>query len=526
MNLVEILLQHAERRPSQPALIESRRGRERAVTFAELDTATARVAAMYRTSGVSPGDRLLLLTPMSIELYVALLGLWRLGATAMVLDPGPGLAHVRRCCERGRPSGLVGVPKAHLLRLLIGPLRGLRHRWVVGGPGLARLLGEAFNRYRTCSPDSQIERVADEAEALLTFTSGSTGEPKAAVRTHGFLQAQYETLRPAIALEAGQVDLATLPVFALANLASGLTTLIPDVDLRRVGSIEPGPVLRQIERHGATRCTASPAFFERLMSVGEPMPGLRRVFTGGAPVFPSLLDRLSQACPNARITALYGSTEAEPIAELDWATVGEADRQRICTGGGLPAGTPVPQVELRIIADRSGEPLPRLDDDELARMTLPSGEAGEIIVAGDHVLRGYLGGVGDERTKIHVGDRVWHRTGDAGYVDASGRLWLLGRASAKVADGWGVVYPLAVEAAVDGTAGVVRSAFVAHAGRRLLVLEAGKSSRAAIERELTDQLAWARIHRFVFMDRIPVDRRHNAKIDYPALHRRLKAVAG
>ena len=74
--------------------------------------------------------------------------------------------------------------------------------------------------------------------ALVTFTSGSTGVPKAALRTHRFLLAQYRALESSIALEAGEVDLATLPVFVLANLAAGVTTVIPK-DVRRPGAVDP-----------------------------------------------------------------------------------------------------------------------------------------------------------------------------------------------------------------------------------------------------------------------------------------------
>ena len=91
----------------------------------------------------------------------------------------------------------------------------------------------------------------------------------------------------------------------------------------------------------------------------------------------------------------------------------------------------------------------------------------------------------DEETKIHAGGRVWHRTGDAGYFDRQGRLWLLGRCAAKVTDRDGTLYPLAVEAAASDVPGVQRSAFVAHHGRRILVAEAAPAFEA---RDLPDIL--------------------------------------
>ncbi len=523
MNLVEILLQHAADQADQPALIEGPAERSRTLSYGQLAVESARAAAMFRASGLARGDRVLLLSPMSIDLYVALLGLWRVGAVAMVVDPGAGVRHLRHCCQRGRPEGLIGVGKAHLLRFIIGPLRGLPHRWVTGGVALA---GPRFDRRRRFAPDDRIETLDDAAPALLTFTSGSTDLPKAAVRTHGFLRGQYEALAPAIDLHAGEVDLATLPIFALANLAAGATTLIPDADLRRIDAIDPQPILAQFGRHRPTRCTASPAFFERLIAGGRRLDGLAKVFTGGAPVFASLLDRLAEACPQARIVALYGSTEAEPIAELDCATVEPADRQRMHSGHGLLAGRPVPQIDLRVLADHSGLPLTRLEPEAFEAKTLGADEPGEIVVTGRHVLSGYLDGVGDDQAKIHVGDRVWHRTGDAGYLDAAGRLWLLGRASEKATDDRGVMYSFAVECAADVVAGVRRTALVPHRARRLLVVqaEAAANDHEAIQRDLRQALAWARIDRFVFADRIPLDRRHSGKVDHPALRRWLASL--
>jgi len=140
------------------------------------------------------------------------------------------------------------------------------------------------------------------------------------------------------------------------------------------------------------------------------------------------------------------------------------------------------------------------------RETLAPGAIGEIIVSGDHVLPGYLDGYGDEETKINVGSVIWHRTGDAGYLDTKGRVWLLGRCSAKASDDAGVLYPFAVECAASEVAGVVRTAFVLHRGRRVLAAEiAGDADK--VRADLMQRLAWARIAQIVVVLRIPVDRR-------------------
>jgi acyl-CoA synthetase (AMP-forming)/AMP-acid ligase II len=85
---------------------------------------------------------------------------------------------------------------------------------------------------------------------------------------------------------------------------------------------------------------------------------------------------------------------------------------------------------------------------------------GEIAVAGDHVLTGYLHGKGDEETKFQSAGRTWHRTGDAGYLDEQGRLWLLGRCSAKIEDTRGTLYPFTVETSLSFMPEIARSAAI------------------------------------------------------------------
>src|SRR5690606_36790898 len=125
----------------------------------------------------------------------------------------------------------------------------------------------------------------------------------------------------------------------------------------------------------------------------------------------------------------FGSTEAEPIChhqpDEDAAAV-------TAEGGGLCAGIPVPEISLRVIRDRWGEKLGPMEDDAFRDLEVTEGETGEIIVSGDHVLSGYLDGIGYGETKIHVDGTISHRTGYAGRIDEHGRLWLFGHCSEKL----------------------------------------------------------------------------------------------
>jgi acyl-CoA synthetase (AMP-forming)/AMP-acid ligase II len=523
VNIVEVLAERARERGGAPAIVEP----GRAISFAELDRLATAIAADLMRAGLAPGQLAFVLCPMSIALYAVLIGLWRLGGVAMLVDPASGRQHVDQCCRRSPPHAFVAVPRAHLLRLASSVVRAIPIQISIG-----RTVPRATTLSVTAPPPgaaatAAIADVPSDTAALITFTSGSTGQPKAAVRTHGFLLAQHRVLADDLGLRPGQRDLSTLPVFVLANLASGVTSVIPDADMRRPGAIQAAPVLRQMEAAAVTRVAASPALLDRLARHALALPGyespLREIYTGGAPVFPAVLRRLQRMAPAATLVAVYGSTEAEPIARIDWRDVSADDLRRMESGGGLLAGAPVRAIDVRVIPDRWGEPVTPASAAAFDASGLGPFEVGEIVVAGPHVLTGYLGGIGDGETKIHTGHRVWHRTGDAGYRDDRGRLWLLGRCSARIGSGPDALYPFAVETAALSIDGIERCALVERHGARELVVELARGAPATIRDQLLSRLAWARLGAVHQVDAIPVDRRHNAKIDYPALLKLLDA---
>jgi acyl-CoA synthetase (AMP-forming)/AMP-acid ligase II len=523
MNIAQILHAHARAAPLQPAIIDTRYGRCRRTTFAQLDEQAARAAGLLWELGLRPGDAVLVFQPMSAELYVALAALFRLGLVGTFLDPAAGLEHVERCCALNRPKAFIGCSTAHLLRLRSGAVRAIPRKLVIGPPLPGAV---AWSRAARTPPYPDILACDPSSPALLTFTSGSTGAPRAIVRSHGFLLAQDRVLAEILELRPGEIDLATLPIVLLANLASRVTSVIANADLRRPDAIRAGPVIAQIREHQISRAAASPAFFERLMSYCAErritLPSLRKLFSGGAPVLPRLLHQMQATAPHAEVVSVYGSTEAEPIAHIACGDMQPKDFQAMAEGRGLLAGKPVAAVQLRILRDQWGSAVGPYTEAKFAAECLPPGQAGEIVVSGPHVLTGYLHGDGDRETKFRVGETIWHRTGDAGYLDECNRLWLLGRCAARVTDRHGVLYPLGAEMVACQDPRVRRAALGNHAGRRVLALESNSWWWLPNLLELTRRLAWAEIDELRMYRRLPVDARHNAKIDYPRLVRLLQ----
>ncbi len=511
MNLATLLTKAARTAPDRPAIIDGRAGRERITSFGELEERIQKTAARFRAIGMREGTRVLVLVPMGLELYLTLATLWHLGAVAVFLDPSAGRKAVRRCCGRARPEALVGIARARFLVGWHAPLRRVGIRWYWPCSDVSG---------RDSSPALDLVDLPNDHPAILTFTSGSTGEPKGAIRSHGLLHAQYQALHDSLALQAGEVDLSTMSVFTLINLAAGITSLIPDARLSTPGRSCQKRVLRQIARFRPHRTVASPAFLHRLVEAdegGEGFPSFQHVFTGGAPVFPRTFASFADRFRNARVSVLYGSTEAEPISHVAFDEVTVADRTVMREGGGLLVGPVAPPTELLILPDQTGTPLRFESKAALIAAALPANRVGEIIVAGPHVIPGYLEGIGDAENKISVGGRVWHRTGDAGMLDERSRLWLLGRCTARIDLPQGTVYPFAVETAAVEQFGCTIAACLAVAGRPVLCLPRG----TACPQPLHIPRVPVAINDIRLL-RLPLDKRHNAKIDYSRLFLQLR----
>lgn len=521
MNIGKIIKTQATRNPDAIALINTVHGVDQQCSFSELDKKSAKAAALLHQQGFKPGDAILVFLPVSIDLYVTLIAIFRLGLVAMFIDPSAGRVHITHCCNLHAPQGFIGTTKSHLLRLLSPALRRIPHKFFIGVYVPAAINWRSTNT--TIANNDIIHRNTNDP-ALITFTSGSTGSPKGAVRSHGFLIAQHQALQTNLALKAEQIDLSTLPIFVLANLASGVTSLIPDTDLRRPANIDAKKVFQQIKRFNPDRTAASPAFYECLIKYCQQheytLSSFKQIYTGGAPVFPKLLAELKRLTPEGEVIAVYGSTEAEPIAHITYSEISTEDIQAMMSGKGLLTGAPVSCISLQIIKMQWGNVLMPYDENDFKNEALPENKVGEIVVSGEHVLQGYLKGIGDEETKFTVGTQRWHRTGDAGYLDSQGRLWLMGRCAALINDEKGYLYPFAVESAALHFPGVYRAALIQHRDTRLLLVQEEHKGDCVIK-SLFDVLAWAELDEIRVIGSIPMDKRHNAKIDYPALLKNL-----
>jgi acyl-CoA synthetase (AMP-forming)/AMP-acid ligase II len=495
----------------------------RSVSYRELSERVDRAVHAFRRGGLQPGNRLLLAVPLSIETYVAMLAALKAGLVIMYVDPAHGRKTIDHCLREHPPAAMVATRRGLSLRFLSRGLRRIPKYFSVDRP--TRRAKSICGGAADVRAGRAVRRATGDP-ALLTFTSGSTGTPKAAIRSHGFLKTQLDALSRLLEVRDNDVELVAMPMFVLFNLASGITSILPASGVKRPAKVDAKKLVAQLQQELVTRIVASPALLERLTKhcgdTAATLECLRHISTGGGPVAPTLPGRLRSVAPKANILSVYGSTEAEPIASVEDSSVSDADRRRTYAGGGLLAGRPVDGCDVRIIARKPDQIRGPCTMDEFEKLSLATNRIGEIVVSGEHVLRGYADPARDVETKIDVAGRIWHRTGDAGYFDECGRLWLVGRCNAAISDARGTVYPFQAEFALTDMSGIRRAALVAHGSRRVLVFEKNADKAKLDMRSLKTRLGTIGIDEFIVVRRIPMDKRHNAKVDYLALGRLLK----
>jgi len=470
LNLVEAFLAQVAARPDAAALVTPK---GRVVTYGELSRASAARAHAYECVGIEAGDVVLIARGVSVELYETLLAVFRLGAVAMFPEPAAGLRGLKLAVKAVQPKAMAAGGLGRMIR------RATPELWKL------KMLPDPIGNERV---GDSLASLPGESPALITFTSGSTGRPKGIVRSADFLMLQHGLLEKLRRTTPEDVDLISLPVFILSNLAAGAASVIPEGKLTRPAQLNGAKLRKQMADWSVNRIVAPPAVVSRIAEGAEPMPDLQAVFTGGGPVFPNLLHAAERAAPKAAIHAVYGSTEAEPIAHVELKEIAAADWEAMANGAGLLAGNPIVEIEVEL-------------------------RDHEVFVAGEHVNQGYLDPADDISTKSRRDGKLWHRTGDAARMDEQGKLWLLGRREAAS----GGLFPFAVETAALSWPGIRQAALLAGGGRAKLAVAGDAIDIAALQAR-AGKLGDIEV---VELKAVPMDKRHNSKADYGRLKKML-----
>jgi acyl-CoA synthetase (AMP-forming)/AMP-acid ligase II len=297
----------------------------------------------------------------------------------------------------------------------------------------------------------------------------------------------------------------------------GIPSVVPDMDVTAPASLTADALGAAVLAVNATLVFASPSALANVVATAgdlsqvhrEAFSGIRLLLCAGAPVSPDILRSCRDLMPNAEAHTPYGMTEVLPVADITLAEIDAAGE-----GNGVCVGRPLPSVEVAI------DPIDPLGVPS-GSMSMNAGVVGEVCIRAPHMKDGY-----DRlwRTEdLSATGSGWHRSGDVGHFDDEGRLWIEGRLVHVVSTASGVVTPIGVEHRIAKVAGIRRAAIVGvgpkgtqqvvavvepdhHMGRR--------ASLATLE--LLDDLranAGVAIAAAFVVPHLPVDKRHNAKID-------------
>ena len=280
---------------------------------------------------------------------------------------------------------------------------------------------------------ADIRDAATDGDRLVMFTSGTTGQPKGVRLTRDNLVASAVGSAYRLGVEADDRWLVCLPMYHMGGLAplvrstlSGTTTVV-------LRSFDAEATAAAVDDYGITGVSLVPTMLTRLLDAGwRPSKSLRFVLLGGAPASPDLVERaLDRGVP---VYPTYGLTEtASQVATATPADL-EDDSDTV--------GRPLRGTAVTVLGDDGG--------------VCDPGETGELVVDGPTVTPGYLD---DEQTAAAFDDRGFH-TGDLGYADDDGRLWVVGRVDDAIVTGGENVHPARVADALRDCAGVADAAVV------------------------------------------------------------------
>ena len=464
--IASLLDDAARRAPDGPAVVGP--NGQVVCSMASLAQHAARLAAGLAEHGLQPGDKVgILVRDPNRALPIVAAVIWA-GGVAVAPPRTRGLrAALRALAELGTELIVADGP------LLVAALAlGTRPRHLLRAGAL-----------REGAPAAPIARQDSDA-ALVSWTTGTTGRPKPIIRSHAVLAAQHRALAALRALPPGAIDLVGLPTLALHDLAMGVGIVFAPArssgaELRRI-----------IERARPSAAAGFPALFARLVNGAAPgeLDGLASIHVGGAPVQRELVERLQAIAPQARISVVYGMTEAEPITAIGAREFVTLMHDRV-PGAGIPVGRPWPGIEVDLVP-----------------------------LAGRDVGRIRLRGA---RVAVDPGpdESGWLDTGDAGRIDGAGRIWLLGRA----ANAAGTLYPAEIEEPAADLPGVAAAALVSlDRDRSPVTVLAVERTAAFPPREalaavcqLVRDAHWA-VDDVLLVRRIPRDAR-SGKVDYTRL---------
>jgi len=527
LNFARYLGESAVRFPDKKAIVYSAAKSKEDIylTMKELDQLSDRYACGLSEAGISKGTKTMLMAMPKNDFFPLAMALFKIGAVPVFVDPGMGMKRMLHCIRSTGPEAFIGIPMAHVVRLLTPRVfKSLKswvtigHRWFWRGSTTLSMKKEIVSEFK-------MAEAAKNELAAIVFTTGSTGPAKGVEYTHGMLNGMIDQLVDNFNPGFDEVDLATFPMYTLFDVSLGITAVFPDMHPAFPAKADPEKIVKAILDNNVTTMFASPALLKNLTAYCNGknivLSSLRRVISGGAPIEPEVMEKVEKIIPeDAGFFSTYGATEAAPISAINSREVLKETRFRTDAGEGTCIGEPFGGVDVKIITV-SDDPCEELNEDWFVK----PGTTGEVIVRGDIVSQSYFERPDENLvSKIQDGNDTWHRTGDLGWIDEKGRLWYCGRKKQRVTASGKDYFTTPCESLFNTHSAVFRSALVGvDSGSEVIpviCIELCEECKNYDKDILIHELKTIAegndivdgINIILLHDSFPVDIRHNAKI--------------
>jgi len=479
-NLADNLVDSARRNPCGIAVITD----QAAMTYAQMDTAAARMATLLHRNGIRRADRVGIMLPNIAATPIAYYAIWRLGAVAVPMNPLLQAGEVTFQLSNTGARALIGCVEFTAAASSAAERTGAV-LWLIDDATLPELIAEMppFGDPAACRP---------EDTAVVLHTSGTTGTPKGAELTHGSLGSnQRVILNSLIRLTDRDVVLAGLPLFHVFGMTCAMNTAIAaGAALSLLSRFDPMTAMERIARDRVTVFEGVPTMYSALLSVAERFPShatatLRTCVSGGAALPVQLLHDFESTFGSIVLEG-YGLSETSPVA-----TFNHPDAER--RPGSI--GTPIDGVQLRLVDSDGHEAAP--------------GMPGEIQIKGPNVMKGYWNLPEATAECLQQG---WFSTGDIAIVDPDGYYFIVDRKKDLIIRGGYNVYPREIEEALHEHPGVAQVAVIGIAHETLgeevgaaVVLKAGATPSVEELRQFSkERVAAYKYPRHIwFVDALP-----------------------
>jgi len=429
LRVADVVREHASARPDHVAV----RHRKRELTYAELDDRSSRLAQALLDAGVRAGSRVAYLDRTAPEIVELLFATAKIGAVTVPLNWRLAPAELAAVVDDAQPPVLVVGETYVPVAEEIG-----RPEPIVVGPRYE----EWIAAYDAVDPHVPAE---SSDTVLQLYTSGTTGVPKGVLTTHRNLAAAAET-SPRWEFDADSVSLTALPMFHIGGIGWAFLGLWNGATTELVSEFVPEDVLDVIEGRQVTNAVLVPTMIQTLLGVpgaaDRDYSALRSIAYGASPITTPVLKAALRTF-GCSLYGIYGLTESTGgVIQLDPADHDpDGPREHLLRS----AGRPFPWVELRIA-------------DPLTGAERAAGETGEVWVRAPNVTPGYFNR--PQETAAALTADGWLRTGDGGYIDADGYLFLTDRIKDMIVSGGENVYPVEVEEALSQHPDVAEAAVI------------------------------------------------------------------